>query len=325
MYILRTIIGALLLAMLLSPVSMIGAQESDPIEVVKQYIATANTGDFDATFAFYADNAVVRNPVGLFVGKDAIGNWLRQDVQTTRATPKDFQANGTSVINTGTVSLARFTAMGIDQVEYRSEYIVTHDKLQFFSPMVILTPEQQAIVRANTPEQPTPAIDPVEVVKNYITTANTGNFEQTLAFYASGAVVKNPIGLFVGKDEISTWLQQDVQTTRATPRDFQVINGGTTVINTGMVSLARFKAIGIDQVEYRSDYLIDGDKIVYFSPTVILTPEQQQKVRDAAPPAAPGTLPNTGGASSTYWLVALGIAIGLSGLALIVYRRPAQL
>jgi ketosteroid isomerase-like protein len=321
----RTIIVALLLTMLLVPVGMVSAQAPDPVEVVKRYIATANTGDFDATFAFYADNAVVRNPMGLFVGKEAIGNWLRQDVQTTRATPKDFQVTGNTVVNTGMVSLARFKAMGIDQVAYRSEYIITNDKIRFFSPTVILTPEQQEQVRANTPASPAPASDPVEVVKNYITTANTGNFEQTFAFYAPGAVVKNPMGLFVGKDEIGTWLRQDVQITRATPRDFQVINGGTTVINTGTVSLARFKAIGIDQVEYRSEYLIDGDKITYFSPTVILTPEQQEKVRAAVPPAAArAALPNTGGTSGPiYWLVALGIAVVWSGLTLIVHRRPS--
>jgi LPXTG-motif cell wall-anchored protein len=172
----------------------------------------------------------------------------------------------------------------------------------------------------------------VEVVKNYITTANTGDFEQTFAFYAEGAVIKTLLGLFVGKTEIGGLLRQDVQTTRATPRDFQVINGGTTVISTGTVSLARFKAIGIDQVEYRSEYLIDGDKIKYFSPTVILTPEQQEQVRagaqPAAPapaPAAPAALPNTGGYGSAIPFMLLGsIAAFLSVFGLIVRRRLQQ-
>ncbi len=319
-----------LLTILLVPVSMASAQAPDPVEVVKQYIATANSGDFDATFALYADNAVVRNPMGLFVGKEAVGNWLRQDVQTTRATPQDFQVMGTTVVNTGMVSLARFKAMGIDQVAYRAEYIINDGKIRFFSPTVLLTPEQQEQVRANTPATPAPAVDPVEVVKNYITTANTGDFEQTFAFYAEGAVIKTLLGLFVGKDEIGGLLRQDVQTTRATPRDFQVINGGTTVISTGTVSLARLKAIGIDPVEYRSEYLIDGDKIKYFSPTLLLTPEQQEKVRAATPPVAqpapaPAALPNTGGTSvPRYGLVALGMAVVVSGLILVVHRRPRQ-
>ena len=295
---------AMLLAVLAASPSVSG-QAIDPVEVVKAYVATANTGDFDATFAFYADNAVVRNPIGLFVGKEQIGTWLRQDVQATRATPRDFQANGNTVINTGMVSLARFKALGIDQVEYRSEVLVEGGKIRFFAPTVILTPEQQAQVSAGSPPPAPPAVDPVEVVKNYINTANTGDFEATFAFYADGAVVKNPLGVFAGKEQIGAWLRQDVQGTRAEPREFQVINGGTTVINTGMVSLARFKALGIDPVAYRSDYLIEGDKIKYFSPTVLLTPEQQERVRAGAQPAAPAAgqpaapmpsaLPETGG------------------------------
>jgi LPXTG-motif cell wall-anchored protein len=102
------------------------------------------------------------------------------------------------------------------------------------------------------------------------------------------------------------------------------------VISTGTVSLARYKAIGIDQVEYRSEYLIDGDKIKYFSPTVILTPEQQEQVRagaqPAAPaPAAPAALPNTGGYGSAIPFMLLGsIAAFLSVLGLIVRRRLQQ-
>ena len=45
---------------------------------------TANTGDFDKTLAFYADDAVVYNPLGVFVGKDEISKWLTDDVKTTR-------------------------------------------------------------------------------------------------------------------------------------------------------------------------------------------------------------------------------------------------
>lgn len=285
-----TVITFMLLAVQVASPSAFG-QAADPVEVVKAYVATANTGDFDATFAFYADNAVVRNPLGLFVGKEQIGTWLRQDVQGTRAMPRDYQANGNTVINTGTVSLARFKALGIEQVEYRSEYLIEGGKIRFFSPTVLLTPEQQAQVSVGSPAPAPPAVDPIEVVRNYINTANTGNFDATFAFYADGAVVKNPLGLFVGKEEIGAWLRQDVQGTRAAPNEFQVVNGGTTVINTGMVSLARFKALGIDQVAYRSDYLIEGDKIKYFSPTVLLTPEQQERVRAGAPSAAPAPAP----------------------------------
>jgi ketosteroid isomerase-like protein len=287
-----------------------------PAAVVKAYSAAVNAGDFDAIFALYADDAVVRSPAGLFVGKAAIGTWLQGAGEATAETLKDVQANGTTVIATGTVSLTRFKALGIDAVEFRAERIVENGKIRFFTTSVVLTPEQRAKVMAAMPPAPSLAVDPVAVVKDYIATANTGDFEKTLAFFADDAVVRTPVGLFVGKEAIRKWLQEDVQGTRATPNEFQVINGGTTVINTGMVSTARFRAVGIDQSAYRSDYLITGDKISYFSPTPMLTPEQQAKVRAAGPPSA--ALPTTGGTASTatLWLLALAGLMLVLGFAL---------
>ncbi len=81
-------------------------------------------------------------------GKDQIANWLKSDVQTTRATPQGWQANGNVVINTGMVSLARFTSLGIGQVQYQSIYVIENGKIRFFHPIVTLTPEQQAAVQA---------------------------------------------------------------------------------------------------------------------------------------------------------------------------------
>lgn len=82
------------------------------------------------------------------------------------------------------------------------------------------------------------------------------------------------------------------------------------------VTTARFRAVGIDQAAYRSD-LITGDKIAYFSPTLLPTPEQVAKVRAAGPPS--GGLPATGGEVSTApvaWLLALAGLMLMIGLAL---------
>ncbi len=299
------------------------AQQADPVAVAQAYIAAANSGDFDAALAFYADDAVVRNPLGLFVGRDAIAGWLRQDVQTTRATPADFQQiNGETVINTGTVRLQRFADLGIEQVAYRSEYLIRQGKIIFFAPTTQLTPEQQATVQAVAPPA-APAVDPVDVVTRYIAAANSGDSEAAFAFYAEGAVVKNPLGLFVGRDAIGGWLRQDVQGTRATPQSFTVINGGTTVINTGTVALARFTALGIDQVGYRSEYLIEGDKIRYFAPTVQLTPEQLAIVQATSSGSSggqtttPARLPNTGPSPGMEPLFLIGrVVLGLLSGAL---------
>ncbi len=162
----------------------------------------------------------------------------------------------------------------------------------------------------------------IQVVKDYVTTANTGDFAKTLAFYADNAIVKNGLGLFVGKDQIAGWLKQDVQTTRATPQNFQM--SGSTVVNTGTVSLARFKAMGIDPVQYRAEYIVENGKIRYFSPVVLLTPEQQAKAQAAsAPAAAPSTAPETGASLSDdrAWIAAGVLAVMAFGLGLALLRR----
>ena len=50
------------------------SQATSPDMVVKNYVETANSGDFDKTFAFYAEDAVVKlNDGRTFTGKEEIG------------------------------------------------------------------------------------------------------------------------------------------------------------------------------------------------------------------------------------------------------------
>ena len=261
---------------------------NEAIGVVKAYMDTANTGDFNRTLAFYADDAVVYNPLGVFVGKDEISKWLTDDVKTTRAKVADFQMQGSMVVVTGTVSLARFQNAGIGDVAYRAEYIVDGGKIRFFAPTVHLTPDQQSKMKtaqANAPAAPTPQINPENVVKAYVDAANSGDFDKTISFYAddAAALVMNNTLLLSGKDQISNWLKSDVQTTRATPQDWQV--NGNVIINNGMVSLARFTKLGISQVQYQSIYVVENGKIRFFQPTLILTSQQQAAIQAAQPTA----------------------------------------
>jgi LPXTG-motif cell wall-anchored protein len=108
-----------------------------------------------------------------------------------------------------------------------------------------------------------------------------------------------------------------------------VVNG-TTVINTGMVSVARFEQLGLGQTQYRSEYIIEGDKIKYFSPSPILTPEQQEKLRAAsagnAGQGAPAALPRTGAENSDgIWVGGLALLLIISGLWLFARRRMRQM
>ncbi len=264
------------------------AQAIDPIAVAKAYVDAANSGDFDKALAFYADDAIANTGVGLFIGKAQIGKWLANDVKTTRATPSDWKRQGALVVNTGTVSLDRFTKAGIDAVQYRSEYLVDKNgKIRYFGPTVMLTPDQQQKMRAaqaGAPAAPTPSANPVDVVKAYVEAANSGDFEKALSFYAddSGALVMNGALLLSGKNQISDWLKTDVQTTRATPADWQA--NGNVVINTGTVSLDRLKKLGIDSVQYRAQYVVDNGKIRFFYPSLQFTPDQLAKIQATPQP-----------------------------------------
>ncbi len=272
-----------------APAAQVLSPANAAIGIVKAYMDTANTGDFNKTLAFYADDAVMVNPLGVFVGKDEISRWLADDVKTTRAKAANFQMQGAMVVVTGTVSLARFQKAGIGEVAYRAEYMVNDGKIRFFAPTVQLTPDQQSRMKAaqaHAPAAPTAQVNPEDVVKAYVNTANTGDFEKTMAFYAddAAALVMNNTLLLSGKDQISNWLKSDVQTTRATPQDWQV--NGNVVINKGMVSLAHLTKLGISQVQYQSIYVVENGKIRFFRPTLILTPQQQAAIK-AAQPAAP--------------------------------------
>lgn len=251
--------------------------QTDPIKVVQSYVETANTGNFEKTLAFYADDAVVKNPLGVFVGKNQIAKWLEQDVKTTGAAPKTWEMKGPLVINTGMVALDRFRKAGVPYVEYRSEYMIGQDgKIHFFAPVTMPTPEQ--VAKLGAPPAMPQMTDPIKVAQNYVKATNSGNFNTAFAFFApnAAALVMNGSRLLSGNDQIGAWLKEDVKTTRADPAGWQAI--GNTVVNTGAVSLERFKKMGIDPVQYRSEYVIQDGKIRFFRPTVILTPEQQAKV-----------------------------------------------
>ena len=273
-----------------NPAPIVQAQpmpsSGDAISVVKAYMDTANTGDFNKTLAFYTDDAVVYNPLGVFVGKDEISKWLTNDVVTTRVQPASTQMKGNLVVVTGTVSLDRFQKAGIGDVAFTADYMVKDGKIRFFAPTVQLTPDQQAKMKAtqaNAPAAPTPALNPEDCAKHYVDAANSGDFNQADSFYAddAAALVMNNTLLLSGKDQISNWLKNDVQTTRATPQDWQV--NGNVVTNTGTVSLARFTQLGISQVQYQSIYVVENGQIRFFWPTLILTPEQQATLQAAQP------------------------------------------
>ena len=134
------------------------SQATSPDMVVKNYVETANSGDFDKTFAFYAEDAVVKlNDGRTFTGKEEIGKWLQEDVKSTRSNPKDFSVSGDVVTVHGMVTLARFEPLGINPLAYDLTVVVKDGKIALFIPKLLLTPEQQAkIAAAAAQATPTP-------------------------------------------------------------------------------------------------------------------------------------------------------------------------
>jgi hypothetical protein len=136
------------------------SQATSPDTIVKSYIETANTGDFDKAFAFYADDAVVKlNDGRTFTGKDEIAKWLQEDVKTTRSSPKDFSMSGDVVTVNGMVTLGRFEPLGINPIAYDLTVVVNNGKIALFLPKLLFTPEQQAQIAAAA-AQATPTATP---------------------------------------------------------------------------------------------------------------------------------------------------------------------
>jgi hypothetical protein len=143
------ILASLVLVSACSPIPAGRSQVAAPEAVVKSYIETANTGDFDKTFAFYAGNAVVKlNDGRSFTGKEEIGKWLQDDVTSTQSVPKDFIVSGDVVTVTGMVTLARFEPLAINPIAYELTVVVKNGRIALFMPKLLFTPEQQAKIAA---------------------------------------------------------------------------------------------------------------------------------------------------------------------------------
>lgn len=138
------------------------SQETLPATIVKSYIETANSGDFDKTFAFYADDAVVKlNDGRTFTGREEISKWLQEDVRGTRSAPRDFNVSGDVVTVHGMVTLARFEPLGINPIAYDLTVVMKNGKIALFIPKLLLTPEQQAkIIAAAAQAAPTATATP---------------------------------------------------------------------------------------------------------------------------------------------------------------------
>jgi ketosteroid isomerase-like protein len=145
------VILMVLVASACAPIPSGRSQAAVPDAVVKSYIETANTGDFEKAFAFYAGNAVVKlNDGRTFTGKEEIGKWLQDDVTSTQSVPKDFLVSGDVVTVNGMVTLARFEPLGINPIAYELTVVVKNGRIALFMPKLLFTPEQQAKIAAAT-------------------------------------------------------------------------------------------------------------------------------------------------------------------------------
>jgi ketosteroid isomerase-like protein len=244
------------------------------------YVDAANAGDYETAVALFADDAVVSTPIGMFVGKEAVSNWLAENVKDHHAESEEWHMEGPFLVNTGLVTLERFEQAGAGPVKYRSEYRINPDgKILWFAPRVMLSPEQQDIVRAAADSPPPSLEEDIAIAKSYVETVNTGDFDSALAFFADDAVVSNPLGLFVGKEAVAQWLAEDVKTTRAEHSEW--IAYPPFVAGIGEVLLDRFEKMGIGKVNSIAEFQIEDGKIVLFHPRVMLTPEQARIVQEA--------------------------------------------
>ncbi len=255
----------------------------DPVTVVRSYVQTANTGDFQKALAFYADDAVAIAGGGLFVGKQEVAGWLKNDVYSTHAFPKNTVVEGPFVIDTGMVSVGRYQKAGMGITGYRTEYLIDKNgKIRFFAPVSVLTDSQQAkwqAALAKLGPAPTQTVNPVDVAKSFLEAVNTGNYATALAFFADDSAVLTADGsqLFSGKQQVAGWLKNQVQAAHFAPSGWQ-IQGPNTGVGSGTAALGFYNQMGIGPVPYRAVFIVQNGAIRFFRLTAILTPAQQAKL-----------------------------------------------
>jgi hypothetical protein len=146
------------LALLLAPMGVALAQETDPLKVMEAYDLALNEKNVAGALDLFTDDAVLTTRQGQFVGKEQIRTWLERLVaQNERIEVAGRQVDGGKVTWQNQFFRADLPGLSNEPLDAQAEAVVEAGKIKTFSSM--LTDESQAKLDAALAAQPvaTPA------------------------------------------------------------------------------------------------------------------------------------------------------------------------
>jgi ketosteroid isomerase-like protein len=115
------------------------SETHDPVAVVKAFDAASNAGDIERVMAFFADDAVLKDPMEpkVHTGKQQIREWFEPQMQHFHVESRNHQVSGDTVAWEATLTGEAVREMGSDAIEQTAEAIVRGGKITSFALTIV--------------------------------------------------------------------------------------------------------------------------------------------------------------------------------------------
>jgi ketosteroid isomerase-like protein len=115
------------------------SETHDPVAVVKAFDAACNAGDIERVMAFFADDAVLKDPVEhkVYTGKQQIREWFQPQMRHFHVESRNHQVSGDTVTWEATLTGDIVRQMGHDAIEQTAKAVVRGGKITSFALTIV--------------------------------------------------------------------------------------------------------------------------------------------------------------------------------------------
>jgi ketosteroid isomerase-like protein len=123
----------------MSTESTSASESRDPVVVVSALDAACNAGDIERVMAFFADNAILKDPMEskVLTGKQQIREWFQLQMGHFHVTSTNHRVTGNTVTWHGTLTGDIVQQMGRDTLEETAEAFVQGGKITSFALTIV--------------------------------------------------------------------------------------------------------------------------------------------------------------------------------------------